>query len=236
MNLNLNPNLNLAALLPTGKGRVLALANLTTWRWALGGEPEAYVKFWSDAVAWLTGEESFRRVMLELPPAAAPGEELLIRAHARDDALRPVSDAEARYFLTEADGTRRAGLLAPAGPGEYAAAVPLRAAGPARVEVRVIRGGGLLGEARAALSVGGSWDESRDASPDFSSLASWSAATGGSFTPLSGATSAWLRRTLAPLSWETGRPSSWSDSPWLPALFLLLLLAEWVFRRRRGLP
>ena len=88
--------------------RIAAMNALTTWRWALGGAPDAYVRYWSGVLAWLTGEEEYRRVRLELPPAgAAPGDEVVLRLHARDDALHPVADAEARFTVQEADGSRR---------------------------------------------------------------------------------------------------------------------------------
>lgn len=232
----------LAAVLSAGKGRVMGLSSLTTWRWALGGAadgggPAAYVTFWAGALGWLTGDAEYRRVRL-LPPAQepVPGEELLIRVHARDDAQRPVADGEASYVLTEADGTRRSGPLHPAGDGEYAASAPLRAAGSARLEARVRRGGRLLGEDRLILSVGSSWDEVRDVSPDPARLQSLSEATGGSSIPLQAFSRAWVRKTLEPLAWETKRRMNLGENPWTTALLALTLLLEWVLRRRRGLP
>ena len=225
-----------AASLRTGKGRVMAVAGLTTWRWALGGATGPYARFWSRALSWLAGGEASARLRLELPPdGAAPGQETVVRAFGRDETGKPLSGAETKLEIIDGDGRRRELPMDPAGEGEYAASVLFPAPGEARLTARARRGGRPTGEATAVLPVGRSWDESRDVSPDFAFLAELSRSSGGRFTSLSGFDDAWVSKTLEEIGWETDRRIPLAG-PWTIVFLLCLLLAEWTFRRWRGRP
>jgi hypothetical protein len=231
-----------AALYSAGKGRTMAMDCLTTWRWALGesGEgrgPAAYSLFWTRTLNWLTGGDDFRRVRLELPSdPAAPGEDVLVRAHVRDESRRPLPDAEVRLEARSPDGKTAAFRMSSTGEGAFVAAVPAPAGGSVLLKARVSRGGRPLGDAEAVLRSGTDWDESRDVSTDFASLEAMARATGGRFIPLSGFDRAWASRALDDVSWETTRRLSPGSSPGLMLFLLLLLPLEWIFRRYKGFP
>ncbi len=225
-----------AASLRTGKGRVMAVAELTTWRWALGGATGPYARFWSRALSWLVGGEESSRLRLELPPdGAAPGQETVVRAFGRDETGKPLSGAEIKLGIVDGDGRRRELPMDPVGDGEYAASVLFNAPGEIRLTARARRGGRSAGETTGLLQVGRSWDESRDVSPDFAFLSEMSRSSGGRFTPLSGFNDAWVSKNLEEISWETDRRIPLAG-PWTIVLLLGLLLAEWTFRRWRGHP
>jgi hypothetical protein len=226
----------LAAVLGAGRGRVMGLVSLSTWRWALGGQEETYIRFWSRALAWLTGEAEFKRVRLLPPEGADPGEEAILRALVRDEAGRPVPDAEGSFSVREADGGRGAGVFRAAGGGEYLASITIKAAGPAGIVARFRRSGSFLGEDRIVLNAGSSWNEAADVTPDFALLEDVSRSTDGRFTTLAGFTDDWVKEALAPLAWETRRRIPMGDSPFAVLVLVVLLLGEWVYRRRRGFP
>jgi hypothetical protein len=214
----------------------MGLTSLTTWRWALGGQEETYIRFWSRALAWLTGEAEFKRVRLLPPDGADPGEETILRALVRDEAGRPVPDAEGSFTVREADGNLGAGVFRAAGEGEYLASITIKAAGPARVEARFRRSGSFLGEDRIVLNAGSAWNETADVTPDFALLEDISRSTGGQFTTLAGFTDDWVKEALTPLAWETRRRIPLGDSMFVVSFLLFLLLGEWIYRRRRGFP
>jgi hypothetical protein len=226
-----------AAVMAAGKGRTMVMGSLSTWRWALGGAGGAYARFWAGVLSWLTGEDDFKRVRLEPPSGGvAPGEEVLVRVRVRDESHRPVSDASVRLEVRESSGSVHEEVAAAAGDGEYVASFTPRAPGAVFLSARAVRDGVMIGEDRGFAASGAAWDEARDVSPDFPFLKDLSRATGGRFTTIDGFTAAWVSRALDEVSWETRRRTAPRDSPWIPVVLLTVLLVEWVFRRRRGLP
>ncbi len=165
-----------------------------------------------------------------------PGEESLLRIYVRDEARRPVADADVRLEIREPAGAPREEKAAAAGDGEYVVSFTPRSPGTIFLRVRAFQGGGLLGESKDFVKSGAAWDESRDVSPDFPFLKEMSRATGGRFTTLDGFDEDWIGRALDDASWETGRRISVGGWAALGVLLLILLLSEWIFRRWRGLP
>ena len=86
------------------------------------------------------------------------------------------------------------------------------------------------------MNAGSSWNEAADVTPDFALLEDVSRSTDGRFTTLAGFTDDWVKEALAPLAWETRRRIPMGDSPFAVLVLVVLLLGEWVYRRRRGFP
>ena len=116
-----------AALFSAGRGRTMEMDSLTTWRWALGESgqgrgPATYARFWTRTLNWLTGGEDFRRVRLEAPAERLTlGDDALVRVYVRDEARKPLSDAEVLLEVRGPDGTSSSARMSPSGDGAFAA-------------------------------------------------------------------------------------------------------------------
>jgi uncharacterized membrane protein len=223
-----------------GRGRVMTVHALTTWRWALGESgrgrgTEAYQRFWQNAVRWLSAAEDLRPVKTDLPrETVGVGEEWLLRTFVRDDGFAPLASARVEAVLESPDGGRERVTLKSLGNGEYAESATATAPGTYRVTVAAFDRGRRLGTDEGLVRAGLLWQETRDTSTDFHSLAALARSTGGDFTPLSGFTPEWLAERARAASWtRESRKPVW-DSGLVLACLVLLLAADWWLRRRWG--
>ncbi len=232
--------LPLLAVWPRGKGRVMTFSSLNSWQWALGESGRgrgtwAYQRFWNNLLRWMSASEDFRLVRLDLPrgPSEAGGE-VWLRAFVRDENYHPLASGDVIATVTSPSGKSIRRTLRALGKGEYADNVALDETGPYRVTVQAFSRQKRIGEDQGEMRVGLPWDENRDTSTDFASLAKAAQAGGGEFVTLENATPEWLEKNLDSVS----RAEQKSAAPWNAPLVLVLLtgalLAEWTFRRRWG--
>ncbi len=93
-----------------GAGRVLAIAADTTWRWnfvAVGqGQSNLhYLRFWRNALLWLTRSPDLQHVRVSTSTeAAAPGTSVSARVDMLDHNYQPVAGREARVTVTGPGG------------------------------------------------------------------------------------------------------------------------------------
>ncbi len=122
------------------------------------------------------------------------------------------------------------------GAGAYEARLEDLAPGRWNVRVSASRGGRALGSATGEFGVDRFSLELARTRPDSATLAAVAEASGGRATRDAAAES-WAR-ALGSRALARGRTVSlrlW-ESPWVFALVVALLSAEWIVRRRRGLP
>ncbi len=231
----------LIAIRDYGRGRVMAVATDSLWRWKLGLARDRrfsdfYDRFWNRAVEYLTGSLAVSRVRLEsvgeFPPRLEP---VRLTLRVFNSAFAPAASAEARVLWRLPGGSARELFPREEGPGvfsidltgipegvnvvEATARADGRPAGSDRLEWRWEPG--LAGAERA---VNEAW------------LRGLAAQTGGRYKPLALADASELLKALPPpvpsarVS-EILRPAS--GPPWL-ALTGFLLAAEWYWRRRKG--
>ena len=211
-----------------GRGRIMVLACLTDWRWALGVRtpgPWLYQRFWENIVRWL-GESPDRRAWRidrpDGPVAAGVSWPVTVRFTGIE------APASVDMSWRSADGAEH-GVLRPTmeSPGVYAGAIRFSRPGDYLVSVRSPLGGDRLW-VEAALE----WDESRDVRPDPAALARLAAATGGEAVEADSLTRRRFRR------WRNDLPSGAAvadapGAPWALAALACWVL-EWVVRKRRG--
>lgn len=229
----------------SGLGRSLAFAGDSTWRWVLAGQRDAHQRFWRQAILWLAKKDDDRsnQVYVDLSSRRVPaGSRLDVAAGVRlgkDDA----GDAPLRYEATVLRPGGGTDELPLPGGGAQATCVYVRTGQPGdyRVRVTAYRGEEELGQAESRFLV-----PKRDlelerpgAEPDtLSRLAQATEADGGRTLALEE-----LPTLLKELAAEdpderrevVSRTTLYDTWPVL-LVFAALMTAEWLLRRREGMP
>ncbi|MGQ0645757.1 MAG: glutamine amidotransferase [Elusimicrobiota bacterium] len=220
-----------------GRGRVMTIHSLSSWRWALraasNGGAWTYQRFWSNALSWLSGASDFRLVRLDLPSDPEPGP-ALVRALVLDENHRPLAEGDVQAVLRGPGGAVRRAALKPLGKGEYAESVALEEPGDWRVTAWAFSRGKKLGQDEKILRVGASWDETLDTDTDFVLLDNIARAGGGASFPLEDFSREKLKDIWRGASSAGRRTEPVWNSPWLLGALLIVLFGEWIWRRRRG--
>jgi hypothetical protein len=223
-----------------GRGQALLVNGTGVWRWSLSPTDdlagERGRRLWRMLTRWLA--EPVQGEPLRVRPErwlAASGEPVRLFATLQDSAFRPVAEAKLEGEAALAGGGMHALSFEPREPGTYIATLNGLAPGRYRVAVRARLSGRVERSATSEFAVDRWSLEDARAETDSMTLAAVSRASGGvalaaaELSHLPGAVQASLAR--GPL--VTAR--LW-ESPWVMALIIAALAAEWVWRRRRGLP
>ncbi len=102
-----------------GAGRSLAIATDSTWRWAFtgpmnGGPPEAHLRFWKQAMSWLTRDPELDRLRLQVRPSPVVNKDTAtIDVELLDDSYGPIAGApiSSRISWIDKDGTEQTELF-----------------------------------------------------------------------------------------------------------------------------
>lgn len=225
-----------------GKGRVGALAARTTWRWSmLNSNPavpsDAYQRFWKNMVLWLTHSDEFKAVRVALEQKVAPvGEPSTLRVWVYDDYFKPLSDVDVQIQVTAPDGSKSDLKPTSETNGVFVSPFKPVVLGAHRVQAWVMRKGKRFGGDATTVRVVENLSEEEDLRPNFDLLRDMAHATGGNFVKMDDFSPAvfsdFNKQTLA----NSGRKLLLWNSPWFLGAILILLIGEWVFRKRRGLP
>lgn len=236
-----------------GAGRVACVGVGDLWRWGLRGESDQadLARFWRQLSRWLVTDVPARvTVRIERAPDAAVG--VRLRVTAREKTHQPVDVANARVTIRRLDAETRGdedarapGFSAvsltaepvPDAPGQFAASFPGRDAGAYFAEAEVTGATGeVIGRAGAGWVVDPAADEFRSLEPNRSLLEEIARRTGGEVVPWSALPRliSQLPHRRAPIE-ETWAYPIW-DTAWVFLVVLACFVAEWSWRRWRGLP
>ncbi len=122
--------------------RTLAWFAGNLWKWDLGRRPidpggNGYDALWDRTLRWVTARPEAQTVVFEPDrPLFTGGEEILLRARVRDEAMRPLDSLEVAAEVSH-DGETRTVLLAGQGDGLYRATVTPWGAGAYSAEARI---------------------------------------------------------------------------------------------------
>jgi hypothetical protein len=221
-----------------GRGRTLALATDTSWRWGITtagttGDPSAYDRFWDRALRWLSRDPSLDPVRITTDRERyGPGADVSVSALLRDRRYQPIAGQDVKIAIADAEGQLGETVEVHTDPEGRARAVLSAPERPGGYRVLVSRGSEALGEEPFVVEVGGDELAEPEARPDL--LEALSRATGGD------ARAARDRPSLA--SFATSRTEAAGFErfgPFASALAILALIAlfgaEWIVRRRSGL-
>jgi uncharacterized membrane protein len=221
-----------------GQGRSMVFTGEASWRWRMmsPSADRAYEFFWRQAIRWLaTGAPD--PVAITLPEAAEPGDAISVDVDARDSSFAPVPDATVEAMLTPPGGDPQPLKLRhdAVGGGRFTAAVRPDRAGLYRIHAEARRGTTALGSADHWMLVGGADREFADPRLNEGLLRRLARTSGGRYARAADASSIvqWLK-SAAPPDAAPERRDLWHE-PWALAFVLVLLSAEWVLRRSRGL-
>ena len=165
-----------------GRGRVLAFAGDSTWRWCMRGFASAHKRFWRQVVLWLARKDQLAEgnVWVRLDNTRYfPGNRVEFTAGAQSPQNEPIADAELKAEIVKPDNKRSPVVMArkedqAAGsfretqlPGDYA------------IEVTATQKDKLLGTARTRFIVSQQDLELDNASADFDSMKGVARSSGG---------------------------------------------------------
>ncbi len=231
-----------------GSGRVAVLAVGDLWRWGLSGEAEQLdlARFWRQISRWLVTEVP-TPVSLRVA-RAEQGAAMQLTVLAHDEDYRPLDLAKVQITITRADWNATPDAAEPFSSVSFAAEPAIDAPGRYRAEFTGREPGGYLAQVEVSDSTGrligtaeAGWvndpiaEEFASLDPNPALLAELARQTGGrvlTFAELDGL-AAELVRAPAPIT-ETHASSLWHNGT-VFGLVLLCFVAEWVWRRWKGL-
>ena len=226
---------------PYGKGRIMAFAADTTWRWVLSEDDTAayYKRFWRQLALWLAGREDKGGdvVFLSLPEVRYPkGERVRIRAIVEDKDGKPIDDANVTATVLAPSGAS-VPLALRYDDGHYRALYFPTETGDYKIDLEASRRDRAIGTDNGRFLVYERNLELDGPEADLVVLRSLADATQGAYFP-----SPQLDRALefaAGLKSEakakkTETRDIW-DNPLAFYVFAMLLCLEWMLRKVLGL-
>ena len=234
-----------------GAGRVACLTLGDLWRWGLKADPEQadLARLWRQAARWLVSDAPPPVALVAEPESDADARGVRLRVTARDRAFRPADLATVKLTVrrigsadtTDDEPAFTSAVLAvepvSGAAGQFGAVFAGRDAGAYLAEAEAYSPTGeLLGRAQTGWVADPAADEFRRLAPNRPLLAEIARRTGGALVEPDDidALVAHLPSQPAPVNEIVSRPL-W-HTPWAYLLVLGSFVAEWVWRRWRGLP
>jgi uncharacterized membrane protein len=230
-----------------GRGRTGALMVGDFWRWGMRDPAarEDLERAWRQLVRWLITDVPLRVQATAEPLVADANGAVRLQVRVRDEKFQPVDDA---VVTVSVEPVAIAGAVAvapirleaeadPAEPGLYQLTYVPRQDGGFRAVAQVKNHAGAeLGRAETGWSSDLAAEEFRSLAPNVAQLETIARKTGGEVVRAEDL-DAFVRRLpdlRAPVM-ETWSHPAW-HTPWVFALAVACLLAEWGLRRWRGMP
>jgi hypothetical protein len=224
-----------------GAGRVMAFAGDTTWRWRKTPQGRAtHARFWRQLILWLAkkDEQGDARVKLELDRRRlAVGQRLNVVAAVENADGTPVTAASIKVSVVGPDGRESSVDMIRDGNvfrGAFAATDQI---GDYTARAVAVDGPKEVGTRSARFLTYQEDNESRQIAADHGTLKTLATGTGGEFlTPekLPEFVKSLRNRELNLEVPQTVKETLWDR--WEPlVLFIALLTAEWIIRKRGGL-
>jgi uncharacterized membrane protein len=222
-----------------GKGRSVAFATASSWRWRMGQEHtnNFHELFWKQMLRWLIADAPDPVSITTEKPSYSLDDSAVIRAEVNDASFMPLNDARLDARIKAPSGQISTLPLAwdAEKDGAYSAAYKPQEEGIYEISTEAFRGNNSLGASKSNFQVAESMEEFHNAAMNSGLLKRLSSATGGRYyTPDN------LRTLASDISFIDKGASRIEDKDlWdMPFLFLLLMgliSTEWILRKRKGL-
>lgn len=224
-----------------GAGRSIAFAGDTTWRWRKDEKGiAAHARFWRQLILWLAhrDEVGAQELVVRVPyRRLALGQKLPLEVEVLGAGGKPVPNAQVQASVRAPDGTDFPVPLAPVGEQYRASFWQTDAVGDYTLTVAATADGQTIGSRTLKFLVHAEDREMLQLAADLSALRNLATATGGEYHPpeeLPKFIRSLKERDLNLEVAQSVRESLWDRASVL-ALFVALLAAEWILRKRNGL-
>lgn len=232
----------LASVWQKGKGRVMAVATHSTWRWALGNaakglSAQTYQRFWRQAVRWLTQTPSVKLVRLSLRTVSRAAQEPLeVNVRVFDETYKPAASARVSLWVYPPDGKRiRLETLPVEEPGNFIATFIPETEGKHRFYAEAASEKKLLGNDEVEVAVAPPSSEMEHPEMNSRLLEGLAEKTGGKYFHAEDFDSKALVPKKTAKKIYSGPWIDLWDHPLLYGLLIFILVTEWFIRRRHGL-
>ncbi len=222
-----------------GRGRTLEFAGEGAWRWKMlmPAADRTHELFWRQVVRWLSVDapDPVTVVPIERPQ---PGVSARLDVLVADSEYHPAAGAIVSLHVTGPDGATRvtSAALADLPTGRYSARVAVGRPGVYHVEVDARQGTQVLGTGARTFLAGASDPEFADPRLNDAVLQRIAAQSGGRYLTARDASALpELLQQSADSVIVAAQPRDLWQHPFVFAAIAMLLGAEWVLRRKRGL-
>lgn len=222
-----------------GRGRSMAFASGSSWRWQMEMDHEdmTYELFWKQILRWLVNTSPDPVMIGSDKDTYLPGESVRLSADISDKTFTRMNNAKVIAKVTNPEGVTETIPLDWNGSQEGAYQTELNASEPGiyKVEVDATQGSEHLGTNRTAFQVQDRPVEFYNASLDTRLLQSVASSTGGRYYPLSKIGD--VPDDAVYVEGETSfveQKELW-DVPFLFMLLCMTFAAEWFWRKKKGL-
>jgi hypothetical protein len=222
-----------------GRGRTMAIATASTWRWQMlmSHEDMSHERFWRQVLRWLAASAPPRTGITLDRDSYSVGDLVHVHVSILDSAYNPVDDATVRLKITEPDGsTRDIRLMAKMEEeGIYTGEFTVRQEGVFTLAVSSTLGEPDDAEAAVHFLVTESYDEFVNPVMDAALLRKLADASGGQFYTTQTA----HRLMQAVKQLQNTYTATVEKDIWHTPIVLFLLIVffslEWLIRRQKGM-
>ena len=223
-----------------GKGRTAALATSSTWRWKMQKDSENTdnERFWRQLVRWLVAEAPHQVNIYLEDKVYAPQEEVPVRVTVYDKEFNPLNAVEVHGTVTDPFGSVKPLQFHPdlTSDGEYVAPFVPQEQGVYKVDVDAVKNGKTIGKHHISFLTRTPKKEYFNATLKKKYLQSLAETNGGFYYDAASYEKIPENLVTHKSSVSVYRKEYLWDMPILFLLALCLLSAEWIYRRRKGLP
>lgn len=228
-----------------GLGKVMAITAHELWRWDLmmwgtGGTNAGYEQFWNNAVRWLTIRDGSRRVrVISDKLQYRSGETIRFSGQVYNENYQPVDGATVTVNIkAKSDGGENVQInLNPSrqANGRYQGDLRYLPVGEYTTQISATLNGVSLGTDTGGFTVGEASIEFDRTRMNQTMLTRLSAMTGGRFYRVEEADQLLDDLSFPDITIQVTQDIQIWNHPLVLILFILLLTAEWLLRRRYGL-
>jgi len=223
-----------------GKGRTAALATASTWRWQLQRDSKdtRHERFWRQLVRWLVSATP-NKVNITLDENLyAPGDEVPVRVNVYNDDFEPLEFVDVQGTITDPFGSVHPLSFHPdlREEGEYVTGFVSRDPGVYKINVEAVKDGEVIGKHYQSFLSRPSKEEFFNATLKKKFLNNLVEANGGIYYDHTEFGNIPENLKTRRTSTSVFREEYLWDIPMLFLLALILLSAEWIYRRRKGYP
>ncbi|MFC1477011.1 hypothetical protein ACFL6L_00935 [candidate division KSB1 bacterium] len=223
-----------------GRGRTAALGTSSTWRWQmmLPSEDSRHERFWRQMIRWLITSAPDNVNIVLTDNVFAPGDEVPIRVTAFDEDYNSLEFLDVKGTITDPAGEEHEIKFYPdlTMEGEYTTVYVPLSPGIHSISVEAENNGKLIGTQKQGVLARPSKKEYYNATLKRKYLENLAYDSNGYYYSADGISSLVSNVKNRKSSTSIYRNEYLWDMPFIFGLVFLLLVTEWIYRRRKGLP